>query len=149
MTVRFKTGNKSTLSLGATMETGITSAWVGNIVSLNPGEWTRDERPVDLLADEDFLRVDPVDLAVTNEISGVVRFNPALGLPDINGPAETVTVTFPQVSTATSGVTRGTVTGKAFFKQVAFPNLVNNETMDCEFTLKMTGESLSQTRETE
>jgi len=26
--------------------------------------------------------------------------------------------------------------------------LANNETMDCEFTLKMTGETLSQTRET-
>jgi hypothetical protein len=51
------------------------------------------------------------------------------------------------VSTATTGVTRGTITGKAFFTRVAFPNLANNETMDCEFTLKMTGESLSQTRE--
>jgi hypothetical protein len=148
MTVRFKTGNKSTISLGGTMTTGITTAWVGNIVEINPGEWTRDDRDVSLLADSDFLRVDPADLAVTNEITGVVRFNPALGLPSITGVAETVTVTFPQVSTATSGVTRGTVTGKAFFTRVAFPNLVNNETMDCEFTLKMNGDSLSQTRET-
>ena len=148
MTVRFKTGNKSTISLGGTMTTGITTAWVGNIVEINPGEWTRDERDVSLLADSDFMRVDPVDLAVTNEITGVVRFNPTLGLPNINGAAETVTVTFPQVSTATTGVTRGTVTGKAFFTRVAFPNLVNNETMDCEFTLKMNGDSLSQTRET-
>lgn len=144
---RFKTGNKSTLALGGTMTTGITTAWVGNIVSINPGEWTLGERPVDVLADSDFLRVDPADLAVTNEVSGVVRFNPALGLPPINGAVETVTVTFPQVSTATSGVTRATVTGKAFFNRVAFPNLVNGETMDCEFTLKMTGESLSQTLE--
>jgi len=86
-------------------------------------------------------------LAVTNEISGVVRFQPSLGMPPINGAVETVTVTLPQQSTATSGVTRGTITGKAFFTRVAFPNLANNETMDCEFTLKMTGESLSQTRE--
>jgi hypothetical protein len=148
MTVRFKTGNKSTISLGGTMTTGITSAWVGNIVEINPGEWTRDERDVSLLADIDFMRVDPVDLATTNEITGVVRFNPSLGIPSITGVAETVTVTFPQVSTATSGVTRGTVTGKAFFTRVAFPNLVNNETMDCEFTLKMNGDTLSQTRET-
>ena len=147
MTTRFKTGNKSTISLGGTMTTGITTAWVGNIVEINPGEWTRDERDVSLLADSDFMRVDPADLAVTNEITGVVRFNPALGLPNINGAAETVTVTFPQVSTATSGVTRGNVTGKAFFTRVAFPNLVNNETMDCEFTLKMNGDSLTQNRE--
>jgi hypothetical protein len=148
MTVRFKTGNKATISLGGTMTTGITSAWVGNVVSIEPGEWTLGERDVSLLADSDFLRVDPHDLAVTNEVSGVVRFQPSLGMPAINGAVETVTVTLPQQSTATSGVTRGTITGKAFFSRVAFPSLVNNETMDCEFTLKMTGDTLSQTRET-
>jgi hypothetical protein len=148
MAVRFKTGNKATISLGGTMTTGITSAWVGNIVSINPGEWTLGERDVSLLADSDFLRVDPHDLAVTNEISGVVRFSPALGMPAINGAVETVTVTLPQLSTATSGVTRGTITGKAFFSRVAFPQLANNETMDCEFTVKMTGADLAQTRET-
>ena len=147
MTVRFKTGNKATISLGGTMTTGITTAWVGNVVSIEPGEWTLGERDVSILADSDFMRVDPQDLAVTNEISGVVRFSPELGMPAINGSVETVTVTFPQVSTATAGVTRGTITGKAFFSRIAFPSLANNETMDCEFTLKMTGESLSQTRE--
>lgn len=147
MTVRFKTGNKSIISLGGTMTTGITTAWAGNVVSLNLGEWTLGERPVDVLSDDDFLRVDPADLATTNEISGVVRFSPTLGLPPLNGAVETVTVTLPKVSTATAGITQATVTGKAFFSRVAFPNLVNNETMDCEFTLKMTGESLSQTRE--
>lgn len=147
MALRFKTGNKATISLGGIMTTGITSAWVGNVVSINPGEWTLGERAVDLLADDDFLRVDPTDLAVTNEVSGVVRFSPVLGLPPIDGTVETVTVTFPQVSTATAGVTRGTVTGKAFFSRVAFPNLINGETMDCEFTVKMTGETLSQTLE--
>jgi len=147
MTVRFKTGNKAVISLGGAMTTGITTAWVGNVVSINPGEWTLGERDVSLLADSDFMRVDPQDLAVTNEISGVVRFQPSLGMPPINGAVETVTVTLPQQSTATTGVTRGTITGKAFFTRVAFPNLANNETMDCEFTLKMTGESLSQTRE--
>jgi hypothetical protein len=147
MSVRFKTGNKATISLGGTMTTGVTTAWAGNVVSLNPGEWTLGERDVSILADEDFMRVDPQDLATTNEVSGVVRFSPALGMPQIDGAVETVTITLPQVSTATSGVTRGTITGKAFFTRVAFPNLANNETMDCEFTLKMTGESLSQTKE--
>jgi hypothetical protein len=147
MSTRFKTGNKSTISLGGTMTTGVTTAWAGNVVSINPGEWTLGERDVSLLADEDFLRVDPADLATTNEISGVVRFNPTLGMPPLNGAVETVTVTLPQVSTATVGVTRATITGEAFFTRIAFPNLVNNETMDCEFTLKMTGESLSQTVE--
>jgi hypothetical protein len=147
MTRRFRTGNKATISLGGAMTTGITTAWVGNVVSINPGEWTLGERDVSLLADSDFMRVDPQDLAVTNEISGVVRFQPSLGMPPINGAVETVTVTLPQQSTATTGVTRGTITGKAFFTRVAFPNLANNETMDCEFTLKMTGEALSQTRE--
>jgi hypothetical protein len=147
MSFRFRTGNKATISLGGTMTTGITSAWVGNVVSINPGEWTLGERDVSLLADVDFLRVSPHDLAVTNEISGVVRFSPSLGMPAINGAVETVTVTLPQLSTATSGITRGTITGKAFFSRVAFPQLANNETMDCEFTLKMTGESLAQTRE--
>jgi hypothetical protein len=148
MTKRFRTGNKTTISLGGTMTTGVTTAWAGNVVSINPGEWTLGERDVSLLADENFLRVDPHDLAVPNEISGVVRFSPVLGMPPMNGAVETVTVTLPQISTATTGVTRGTITGKAFFSRVAFPNLANNETMDCEFTLKMTGETLSQTRET-
>jgi hypothetical protein len=148
MTIRYKTGNKATLTLAGTMTTGITSAWVADIVEINPGEWTRGERDVSVLLDENFLRVDPHDLAATNEISGVVRFRPTLGMPSITGGAETVTVTLPQVSTATSGVTRATITGKAFFTRVAFPNLVNNETMDAEFTLKMNGDTLSQTRET-
>jgi hypothetical protein len=148
MTVRFKTGNKATISLGGTMTTGITTAWVGNVVSINPGSQSLGERDVSTLADSDFLRVDPHDLAVTNEISGVVRFQPTLGLPNVDGAVETVTVTLPQQSTATSGVTRGTITGKAFFKEVSTPTLANNETMDCEFTLKMTGESLAYTRET-
>jgi hypothetical protein len=148
MSFRFRTGNKATLTLGTTLTTGVTTAWVGNIVSINPGEWTLGERDVSLLADSDFMRVAPQDLAVTNEVSGVVRFNPTLGMPAINGTIATVTVTLPQMSTATTGVTRGTITGSAYFSRVAFPQLVNNETMDCEFTLKMTGESLSQTRET-
>lgn len=147
MTVRFKTGNKATISLGGTMTTGITTAWVGNVVSIDPGEWTLGERDVSLLADDDFLRVDPNDLAETNEVSGVVRFDPTLGMPPIDGAVETVTVTLPKVSTATAGITQATITGKAFFSRVAFPSLENNETMNCEFTLKMTGESLSQTRE--
>ena len=147
MTVRFKTGNKATISLGGMMTTGITTAWAGNVVSINPGEWTLGERDVSLLADDDFLRVDPHDLAVTNEVSGVVRFDPSLGMPPMDGAVETVTVTLPKKSTATAGITQATITGKAFFSRVAFPNLVNNETMDCEFTLKMTGETLSQTRE--
>ena len=147
MAVRFKTGNKATISLGGTMTTGITSAWVGNVVSIEPGEWTLGERDVSLLSDSDFLRVDPHDLAVTNEISGVVRFQPSLGMPAINGAVETVTVTLPKQTTASAGFTQETITGKAFFSRVAFPSLVNNETMDCEFTLKMTGETLSQTRE--
>jgi hypothetical protein len=148
MTFRFRTGNKATLTLGTTLTTGVTTAWVGNIVSINPGEWTLGERDVSLLADSDFMRVAPQDLAVTNEVSGVVRFNPTLGMPAMNGTIATVTVTLPQMSTATSGVTRGTITGSAYFSRVAFPQLANNETMDCEFTIKMTGESLSQTRET-
>jgi hypothetical protein len=148
MSFRFRTGNKATLTLGTTLTTGVTTAWVGNIVSINPGEWTLGERDVSLLADSDFMRVAPQDLAVTNEVSGVVRFNPTLGMPAMNGTIATVTVTLPQMSTATSGVTRGTITGNAYFSRVAFPQLANNETMDCEFTLKMTGESLSQTRET-
>ena len=106
MSFRFRTGNKATISLGGTMTTGITSAWVGNVVSINPGEWTLGERDVSLLADIDFLRVSPHDLAVTNEISGVVRFSPSLGMPAINGAIETVTVTLPQLSTATSAITR-------------------------------------------
>lgn len=147
MTVRYKTGNKATLSLSTTLTTGIGTAWVGNIVSINPGEWTLGERDVSVLSDEDFMRVDPQDLATTNEISGVVRFSPVLGMPAVNADVQTITLTFPQVSTATAGITQATLAGKAFFTRVAFPNLANNETMDAEFTLKMTGESLAQTRE--
>ena len=148
MTVRFKTGNLATLTLAGTLTTGISTAWVGNVVSINPGEWTIGERDVSLLLDTGFLRVDPHDLAVTNEVSGVVRYSPSLGMPNIGANVETVTITLPQLSTATTGVTRGNIAGKAFFSRVGFPQLENNETLNGEFTLKMTGESLAQTRET-
>jgi hypothetical protein len=147
MTVRYKTGNKATLVLTGTLTTGIGTAWAGTIVSINPGEWTIGERDVSLLSDEDFMRVDPQDLATTNEISGVVRFRPSLGVPVVDGTINTATLTFPKESTATTGVTQATLAGKAFFSRAAFPNLANNETMDAEFTLKMTGESLALTPE--
>ena len=144
---RFKTGNSATITLAGTLTTGVTTAWVGNIVSINPGEWTIGERAVDLLLDTGFLRVDPHDLAVTNEVAGVARFSAVVGVPTVNGNVALATITLPQVSTATSGVTRGTIAGNAFFSRVTFPQLANNETMDSEFTLKMTGESLAFTKE--
>lgn len=145
---RFKTGNSATLTLAGTLTTGVTTAWVGNIVSINPGEWTIGERDVALLLDTGFLRVDPHDLAVSNEVSGVARFSPVVGVPTIGSGVALATITLPQVSTATSGVTRGNIAGNAFFSRVSFPRLANNETMDSEFTLKMTGESLAFTKET-
>lgn len=145
---RFKTGNSATLTLAGTLTTGVTTAWVGNIVSINPGEWAIGERDVALLLDTGFLRVDPHDLAVTNEVSGVARFSPVVGVPTVNGNVALATVTLPQVSTATSGVTRGSIAGNAFFSKVSFPVMENNVTMDTNFTLKMTGESLAFTKET-
>lgn len=147
MATRFKTGNSATLTLAGTLTTGVHTAWVGNIVSIDPGEWTLGERDVSLLLDTGFMRVDPHDLAVTNEVSGVVRYSPAVGMPAIGPNVGTATITLPQASTATSGVTRGTIAGNAFFKRLKFPNLANNETLDSEFTLKMTGESLAETEE--
>lgn len=148
MAIRFRTGNTSTLTLAGTLTTGLTTAFVANVVNIDPGEWTIGERDVSTLLDDDFLRVDPHDLAVTNEITGTLRFDQAAGVPEIEeGRIETVTVTFPQTSTATVGVTRATVAGKAFFTRFKFANLANNETMDAEFSLKMTGESLAYTKE--
>lgn len=144
---RFKTGNSATLTLAGTLTTGISTAWVGNIVSINPGEWTLGESDVDLLLDTGFKRVDPHDLATTNEVAGVCRYSPAVGMPNIGSGVDTATITLPQVSTATSGVTRGTIAGKAFFSKIGFPQLANNETLESEFTLKMTGESLAETQE--
>jgi hypothetical protein len=147
MSKRFRTGNSATITLAGTLTTGVSTAWVGNIVSINPGEWTLGERAVDLLLDTGFLRVDPHDLAVPNEVSGVTRFSAAVGVPTIGSGVDTLTVTLPQASTATTGVTRGNIAGKAFFSRVSFPQLANNETMDSEFTLKMTGETLAFTKE--
>lgn len=148
MAVRFRTGNTSTLTLAGDLTTGLTTAFVANIASIDPGEWTIGERDVSVLLDEDFMRTDPEDLAATNEITGVLRFSQADGVPEIqSGVVAAVTVTFPQVSTATAGVTRATVAGNAFFTRFKFPNLANNETMDAEFTLKMTGENLAFTKE--
>lgn len=148
MSVRFKTGNTATLTLAGTLTTGLTTAWVANIVSIDPGEWTLGERDVSTLLDDDFMRVDPQDLATTNEITGVMRFAEAAGVPAVeDGAVETVTVTFPATSTATTGVTRATIAGKGFFTRYKFSNLANNETMDAEFTIKMTGESLAYTKE--
>lgn len=144
---RFKTGNSATLTLAGTLTTGISTAWVGNIVSIDPGEWTLGSRDVSLLLDTGFMREDPHDLAATNEVAGVCRYSPTIGMPDIGGGVDTATITLPQVSTATSGVTRGSIAGKAFFSRIKFPVLANNETLDSEFTLKMTGESLAETQE--
>ena len=144
---RFRTGNSATLTLAGVLTTGVSTAWVGNIVSINPGEWALGERDVSLLLDTGFLRVDPHDLATPNEVAGVTRYSSAVGVPTIGSGVAVATITLPQESTATSGVTRGNIAGKAFFSRVTFPNLVNNETMDSEFTLKMTGESLAYTKE--
>jgi hypothetical protein len=94
------------------------------------------------------MRVAPQDLATPNEVSGVVLYSASVGMPPLNKNINTATITLPQVSTATSGVTRGTIAGNAFFSRVKFPVLANNETMESEFSLKMTGESLAETRET-
>lgn len=144
---RFKTGNTATITLAGTLTTGISTAWVGNIVSINPGEWALGERDVSLLLDTGFLRVDPHDLAATNEVSGVCRYSAAIGMPNIGGGVDTLTITLPQESTATSGVTRGNIAGKAFFNKVGFPQLANNQTLDGSFSLRMTGESLAETAE--
>lgn len=149
MTSRFKTGNSATITLAGVLTTGVTTAWVGNIVSINPGEWTLGARDVSLLADTGFLREDPHDLAATNEVAGVVRMSPVAGVPTIGSGSATATITLPQESTATTGVTRATLAGSAFFSRVSFPQMANNETMDQEFTLKMTGESLAFTAEAE
>ena len=146
MTQRFQTGNTATLTLAGTLTTGVTSAWVGDIVSINPGSWELGERDVTVLADTGFMRMDPADLVSPNEISGTIFFKPTLGVPSL-GNVSTATITFPQVSTATSGVTRASLAGKAFFKTFQFPTLENNETMSAEFTLQMTGESLTYTPE--
>ena len=148
MAIRFKTGNSATLTLATVLTTGVTASWVGNIVSINPGEWTLGERDVSLLLDTGFLRVDPHDLAVTNEVAGVARFSPTVGLPTIGSGPGLATITLPQLSTATTGVTRANIAGQAFFSRVAFPMLENNATMNTEFTIRMTGESLAFTKET-
>ena len=145
--VRFKTGNSATITLAGVLTTGVTTSWVGNIVSINPGEWTLGKRDVSLLLDTGFLRSDPHDLATPNEVSGVTRFSAAVGVPTIGSGIALATITLPQVSTATSGVTRGTIAGNAFFSNVGFPQMANNETMDAPFTLAMTGESLAFTKE--
>jgi hypothetical protein len=145
---RFKTGNLATITLAGTLTTGVTTAWVGNIQSINPGEWSIGERDVSLLLDTGFMRVDPHDLAVPNEVSGVNMFSPRVGVPTVNGNVALATITLPQESTATTGVTRANLAGNAFWSKVSFPQLANNETMTSEFTLKMTGESLAFTRET-
>jgi hypothetical protein len=146
MSVRFKTGNKATLVLSGTLTTGVTTAWVGDIVSINPGSWELGERDVTVLADEGFMRFDPADLVTPNEISGTIYFRPSLGVPSFGG-VSTATITFPQVSTATTGITRATLAGKAFFKTFQFPTMENNETMSAEFALRMTGETLAYTKE--
>jgi hypothetical protein len=146
MTQRFQTGNTATLTLAGTLTTGVTSVWVGDIVSINPGSWELGERDVTVLADTGFMRMDPADLVTPNEISGTIFFKPTLGVPSL-GNVSTATITFPQVSTATSGVTRASLAGKAFFKTFQFPTLENNETMSAEFTLRMTGETLTYTAE--
>ena len=146
MTQRFQTGNTATLTLAGTLTPGVTSAWVGDIVSINPGSWELGERDVTVLADTGFMRMDPADLVTPNEISGTIFFKPTLGVPSL-GNVSTATITFPQVSTATTGVTRAALAGKAFFKTFQFPTLENNETMSAEFTLRMTGETLTYTAE--
>jgi len=147
MSVRYRTGNTATITLNGTLTTGVTSAWVGHIKSINPGEWTRGERDVSLLSDSGFLRRDPHDLAAPNDVSGVVSFLATLGAPMGGVHVDTVTITFPQAGTATSGVTRATLAGNGWFSRWAFPQLENNETANAEFTLAMTGENLAFTAE--
>lgn len=143
---RYRSGNTATILLAGTLTTGVTTAWVGDVVSIDAGEWTLAERDVTVLASEDFLRREPADLAAPNDVSGTTRFRPALGAP-VFGSVDTVTITLPQESTATTGITRASLAGKGFFSRFTFPTLENNETMNSEFTLAMTGETLAFTKE--
>lgn len=140
MAVRYKTGNKATLALTGDLLDGITSAWVADIVSIDLGEWQLGTRDVSVLADEEFARLDPQDLATPNEITGTVRFRSDLGAP-VLGQIDTATITLPGHGEASGGI----IAGKAFFSRFKFPNAQNNETMDAEFTLQMTGEDLTFT----
>lgn len=148
MSIRFRTGNKATIALTGTLTTGVTTSFVGNLVSIDPGEWQLGSRDVSVLSDDGFSRRDPNDLVTPNDITGVVRFDASVGVPSVDDlNVDTVTVTFPQQSTATSGVTQATLAGKGFFSRFKFPNMANNETMESEFTIELTGESIAFTAE--
>lgn len=144
MTTRYLTGNTATLTLAGALTTGITTTWVADIVSIDPGEWTLATRDETILSDTSFMRNAPGDLAEPNEITGVIRFRVTNAAPALGTNVSTVTVTFPKtIATATAA----TLAGTGYFTRFKFPNMANNETMDAEFTLKMNGSGLAFTKQ--
>lgn len=145
MTTRYLTGNTATLTLAGTLTTGITTTWVADIVSIDPGEWTLASRDQTILTDTGFMRNAPADLAEPNEITGVIRFRVENAVPTLGTNVSTVTITFPETATTN---TAATLAGLGYFTRFKFPNLANNETLDAEFSIKMSGASLAYSRQT-
>jgi hypothetical protein len=129
MPIRYKTGNKATLTAS-----GLTFA--AHIREIDAGEWSIGTRDVSVLADEDFGRVDPEDLATPNEISGTLLFDDTVSPPYPGADIGTATLTLPG---------GGILAGDAFFTRFKFPVLANDQTMESEFTLQMNGENLTFT----
>jgi hypothetical protein len=132
MAVRYRTGNKTTLVLASPL----TGAFVADIVSIDLGSQDMGKRDVSVLSDEDFKRYDPEDLAEPNEITVRVFYKSTNAIPPAGKNIGTATITLPG---------GGILAGKAFYTSVGFPTAENNSTMEAEYKLQMTGETLAFT----
>jgi hypothetical protein len=134
MSQRFQTGNSATLTLSGTLTTGVTTAWVGDIVSINPGSWELGERDVTVLSDTGFQRMDPADLATPNEISGTIFFRPTLGIPSLAGSVSTARSLFRKCRRLQAASLALRLRGRRFSKRFSFRRL--KTTAPCRRSLR-------------
>lgn len=126
------TGNSATISLG-------TSGFTASFTELGGSEQTREALEVSHLGTTTFKEYDPDDLVEPGEVAGMFHWNPNFGtFPPITGAAETITISYPLPSGAS---TPGTLSGTGFLTRSKGGDLKNGEISIGELTIKWDGKT--------
>ena len=123
------TGNGATLTLSATGS-------VGSVRSLNLGEHTLPAIDSSHLGTTNYISSIPGDLVDPGEVQIEAIFAQGTAIPDL-GAVETITVTFPIVTSGNSS--NAVYTGSGFLTNMSLPEIVNNELMMMSLTFKLDG----------
>lgn len=125
------TGNGASLTLSAD-----TNSY--SVVSISPGGLSIEALDISTLGSTSQMEYIPGDLADTPELTAELLFEKDTGLPTV-GSTHTVTITFPLSATTNTNATPATLAGKGFVTAIEYPELVNNQVMRSNITIKFDG----------